>query len=139
MHLLIYASSAAELFSQDELEQLLEKARRNNHALGVTGMLLYKDGNFMQLLEGPKEAVIGLIRKIELDDRHRGIIRLLEREQPQREFADWSMGFKRLESASGARLPGHSDFLERPLNDERFRQDPSLALQLLLTFKKVVK
>jgi len=51
---LVYVSSATELFSDTQLENLLLRSRQNNSTLGITGMLLYKDGNFMQCLEGPK-------------------------------------------------------------------------------------
>jgi hypothetical protein len=138
MHLMIYASSATELFTQDELESLLEKSRRNNHAVGISGLLLYKDGNFMQLLEGPQAAVTATLQRIEWDQRHRGIIRLYEREQTEREFGDWSMGFKRLDSGSASPMEGFSDFMHRPLNDAGFQKNPSKALQLLLSFKKMV-
>jgi hypothetical protein len=138
MHLMIYASSATELFSQDDLESLLEKSRRNNQAVGISGLLLYKDGNFMQLLEGPQEAVATTLQRIELDHRHRGIIRLYQREQTEREFGDWSMGFKRLDTGAVPAVEGYSDFLKRPLNDEAFQKNPSKALQLLLSFKKIV-
>jgi hypothetical protein len=139
MYTVIYVSSAVELFPEGELEKLLEKARLNNHSLGVTGMLLYKDGNFMQMLEGPKEAVLGLLVKIEADPRHRGILRLLQQERTEREFSDWAMGFKRLESKSAGELPGHSDFLDLPLNSEEFLQNPSKSLKLLLNFKKIIR
>ena len=62
---LVYASSALQPFTKPELQALLEQARQKNAKLGVTGMLLYKDGNFMQVLEGEKETV----RK--LGDNHR--------------------------------------------------------------------
>jgi hypothetical protein len=135
---MIYASSATELFTQDELESLLEKSRRNNQAVGISGLLLYKDGNFMQLLEGPQEAVAATLKRIELDRRHRGVIRLYQCDQTEREFGDWSMGFKRLDAGSVPAMEGYSDFLKRPLNDEAFLQNPSKALQLLLSFKKMV-
>jgi hypothetical protein len=139
MYMVVYVSSATELFSQGELEELLKKARTNNHASGITGMLLYRDGNFMQLLEGPRDAVEATYRKIELDSRHRGIIRLLQREAPEREFSEWSMGFHLVASEKSESSAGYSDFLNRPLESPCFQQDPSKALQLLLSFKKIVR
>ena len=50
----VYVSSAVDLFSDEELLKLLDVSRKNNQALDVTGMLLYKGGNFMQFLEGEK-------------------------------------------------------------------------------------
>jgi Sensors of blue-light using FAD len=63
-------------FSTEELTDLLRKSRDNNAALGITGMLLYKDGNFMQVLEGDEERVRALATKVSQDRRHRGFIQL---------------------------------------------------------------
>lgn len=54
--------------------------RTNNERAGITGMLLYKDGNFMQLLEGEKEAVLRLHKNIIVDPRHKGFLTLLQGE-----------------------------------------------------------
>ncbi len=64
MFFLVYVSSATRPFSGEDLRALLATCRKNNAELGVTGMLLYKDGNFMQVLEGDEEAVRGLYEKI---------------------------------------------------------------------------
>jgi len=139
MYLLVYVSSASNLFSDEELVDLLKKARENNHRLDVTGMLLYKDGNFMQLLEGPKETVLALVAKIKLDPRHRGFMALLQQEQPGREFSDWEMGFQKLDARTALEVPGYSDFLDVPLNSEEFLQAPTKALKLLLNFKRMMR
>jgi len=139
MYMIVYVSSAVGLFSDHELEELLQKARANNRSLDITGMLLYKDGNFMQLLEGPKEAVESLVEKIKCDPRHRGFQALLRQETEGREFKDWEMGFKKLDAEEAARLPGYSDFLNLPLNDGAFKATPSKALKLLLNFKQIMR
>ena len=54
---LIYGSAAVDPFTEPELIALLEKSRANNQSLGVTGMLVYRDGNFLQVLEGEAEQV----------------------------------------------------------------------------------
>ncbi len=137
MFLLTYVSSATQLFSEEDLVKLLEKSRRNNHALGITGLLLYRDGNFMQLLEGEKETVLALAAKIEQDPRHHGFLPLIQQEQTEREFPDWAMGFKKMNLET---LPaGYSDFLDLPLTSEEFRLHPSKSLRLLLSFKKSMR
>jgi hypothetical protein len=133
---MVYVSSAAELFSETQLESLLEKCRRNNEPVGVTGMLLYKDGNFMQCLEGPKDAVQILEARIRLDPRHRGMIALLTEDDVQPEFREWAMGFKKLDSDTALEAPGYSEFLAVPLTAERFQLKPSNSLKLLLSFKR---
>jgi hypothetical protein len=138
MYLLVYVSSAVNLFSDDELAELLEKSRKNNHRLGITGILLYKDGNFMQFLEGPKEAVVSLAAKIKDDPRHHGLIVLLQEEHEEREFEEWSMGFKKLDSDMALGVSGYSEFLDLPLTSEQFLTNPSRSLKLLFSFKKTM-
>ena len=136
LYSLVYASSAVELFSTDELVLLLERCRRNNAAVGVTGMLLYKAGNFMQVLEGEEEAVRQLHAKIMRDPRHRGVITLTEQMIPERQFGEWSMGFRNLADASLRDLPGYNEFLNVSLDDAEFAAKPSRARRLLATFRQ---
>lgn len=135
---LIYVSSATVLFSEDALLKLLEKARAKNTSLDITGMLLYRGGNFMQLLEGPEQAVKSLAQKIKLDSRHMGFQTLLEQDKDNRDFGDWRMGFRNLD-IDPADVAGYSDFLNTPLDDEEYKQTPSKALKLLLNFKKIMR
>lgn len=135
MFSLVYVSSAKELFSDDDLKALLQQSRDNNTRVSVTGMLLYKDGNFMQLLEGLEETVMSLYAKIERDPRHRGVLILLRREIRERAFPDWSMGFKNLDDASLEQIPGYSPFMNEPLTAAGFQADPARAQSLLEMFR----
>ena len=74
MFQIVYASSALQPFTKPELQALLEQARPKNDKLGVTGMLLYKDGNFMQVLEGEQDVVGKLVETIERAPRHKGVL-----------------------------------------------------------------
>jgi len=134
MHSLVYVSSAAQLFSKEDLAALLVKSRANNEALRITGVLLYKGGNFMQVLEGEKERVLGLKNRIATDPRHRGLMVLLEQELPQRDFDKWSMGFRDLD-ADLASIPGYSQFLNIGLDSKEFRE-PARVRKLLDVFKQ---
>ena len=133
---LIYVSSAVEPFSKAELLTLLETSRRNNALINVTGMLLYKDGNFMQVIEGEEADIRKLQTRISLNPRHNGLITLLEQSIEQRQFSDWSMGFKDLSDPGLRSVPGYSEFLSRPLTSAEFASNPSRAQKLLLTFKQ---
>lgn len=132
---LVYVSSARELFSDEDLKALLAQSRENNQRLGLTGMLLYKDGNFMQLLEGPEDTVMALYARIERDPRHRGVLIVLKREVEERAFPDWSMGFKNLGDAALQQMPGYSPFLNEPLTGASFQADPARAQSLLEMFR----
>lgn len=71
MFFLVYVSSAVRPFSRSDLEDLPATSRDNNAELGITGMLLYRDDNFMQILEGEEGPVRALYDKIGNDPRHR--------------------------------------------------------------------
>jgi hypothetical protein len=133
---LVYASSAAKLFTTPELKALLDQARQKNARLNVTGMLLYKDGNFMQVLEGEQKVVTKLAGNIELDHRHKGVLVLLRGTSEQHLFPDWSMGFRDLTDQNTEKTPGYNDFLNTPLTDATFSHDPARCMKLLLLFKK---
>jgi Sensors of blue-light using FAD len=132
---LVYVSSANQAFSDGDLMVLLQQSREKNERLRITGMLLYKDGNFMQVLEGPDDAVTPLYATIESDFRHHGLIELLRRPIQAREFPSWSMGFQKLRDVDLQQTPGYSTFLNEPLNSRGFQSDPTRAQKLLAVFR----
>ena len=133
---LVYVSSAKQLFSEDDLTALLRQSRDNNTRLGLTGMLLYKDGNFMQALEGLDEAVTSLFDTIQGDPRHHGVLQLMRRPIAERGFPSWSMGFRNLSGVNLGQMPGYSTFLDEPLNSAGFQSDPARAQKLLRMFRE---
>jgi len=139
MFFLVYVNSATRPFSGEDLRVLLETCRKNNAELGVTGMLLYKDGNFMQVLEGEDEgSVRGLYGRIAADPRYGGEITLQQGFAEGRQFPDWSMGFGNLDSPEARADPGYSEFLNAPLTGREFSGDLSRAQKLLITFKRTM-
>jgi len=108
---LVYMSSAAEPFDDDALEGVLEHARSRNTADGLTGLLVHRNGRFMQLLEGPYDAVLSTYQRILADDRHDDVRLLAEESIHTRRFPEWSMAYDR--DTDGAAVPeGFSNFLE---------------------------
>ncbi len=136
MYYLVYVSAATTPFSEGELLELLETSRRNNAPLGITGMLLYKDGRFMQLLEGQKEPVLKLVAKVAADPRHCKLTVLLEGERAGRECGAWSMGFQRLDTPDAQQIPGYSDIFHVPLDSESFASNASQCLRMFLAVRK---
>jgi hypothetical protein len=132
---IVYVSSAVRPFSTDELIKLLDKARPRNLAAGVTGMLLYHDGNFIQLLEGPEESVRKTHERIRKDPRHTGLITLVHKQAQERYFSDWSMGFKKVSLNEAKQIPGFTDFL---FHTERGQAEsaPNATLRLLHSFRE---
>lgn len=135
---LIYVSSAVNMMAQDELIEILKKSRENNAKVDVTGMLLYHEGNFMQVLEGEEAAVMALYHKIAQDPRHHMVTRIATRPITKRNFGEWKMGFTNLRDVDPKTLEGFSNYLSEPLNSETFTQNPSLAYAFLQTFKETL-
>jgi hypothetical protein len=133
---LTYVSSATSLLPVGELHGLLDEARANNERDGITGMLLYRDGNFMQTIEGDGGAIADLHARLDLDPRHTGLTVLLHGERAERRFEGWSMAFRDLGDPSLRETPGYSEFLSTPLTAAAFGSDPSASERLLLVFKR---
>ncbi|KAN0066087.1 hypothetical protein ACQY0O_000180 [Thecaphora frezii] len=102
----VYTSSAlTRHMSREEISDILQRSRQNNAQRDITGLLLYRDGSFVQFLEGPQHQVNSVYRKIEQDPRHRGIVRILRQTVEKRDFSKWEMAFRDLDMN---RKQGHS-------------------------------
>lgn len=88
---LTYKSTATATPSASDLDVLVTKARARNSRLGVTGMLLFEDGCFLQTLEGPPQALETLWGSIRRDARHNHIEVLSENIVTARLFSDWNL------------------------------------------------
>ena len=95
MRQLLYVSNTVDELGLGDLDHVLTASRRNNSMMGITGLLLFIDGGFLQMLEGEERAVRELYTRITSDPRHRNTRLMLDREVPCRAFPEWSMGFER--------------------------------------------
>ena len=111
---LLYASRAAEPLTPEVIDSILTTSRKTNPALGVTGLLCHSDEIFMQVLEGGRDAVNQLYRRICSDSRHRDVIVLHHEEITERRFSGWTMGQVNLERVNPSILLKYS---ERPVLD----------------------
>jgi hypothetical protein len=136
---LIYVSTAVRLLSKDELLEILRVSRRNNEVGPVTGLLLYKDGNFIQVLEGPEVEVMNIFGKIEKDPRHKDITVICTDLIEERQFADWKMAFVNLDDETIQQENAYSEFLSDDFTADKYRETPSLAYMMLLSFKKNIR
>ena len=89
---LMYASRAVPAIDQEELISILRQSKANNPTVGVTGVLCFSGGIFLQVLEGGRSAVNRLYNRIAADPRHTEVEVLLYEEIGERRFASWSMG-----------------------------------------------
>ena len=128
---LMYASSAKKGLEEEDLQDILAVSRLNNAPLDITGLLLYHDGNFIQVLEGPKRAVQGTYDRIVQDGRHLAIQTLLIREVENRLFPDWTMGYKRISDVPQEDQAAFREFFTDILTDESFRSKPDRVVILL--------
>ncbi|MDF2366794.1 BLUF domain-containing protein [Sneathiella sp.] len=134
MHYLIYVSSASYLLEDAELKDILGKSRTNNAMVDVTGMLLYKNGSFMQVLEGEADTVTKTFARISEDKRHSGIIVLCEEKAESRIFQGWSMGFQTLTPGDVKDIPEFAEFKNGRFTDPSIVENPHVAVKLLKTF-----
>ncbi|MEO1235446.1 MAG: BLUF domain-containing protein [Planctomycetota bacterium] len=100
LYQLLYISDATEPMDTDALEEMVERFRRRNRERGVTGVLFYSAGHFIQLLEGKRETIESLFKTIQADPRHRNVRRLLIAPADRRIFEVWDMGLLNLDERS---------------------------------------
>jgi hypothetical protein len=111
---LIYASRSTEYFHEHEIPELLQQARIANARQEITGMLLYVNGSFLQVLEGQPEMVDVVFSRISWDKRHTQS-RLITRESIlERAFEGWTMMHKTLDPVEAGELIGETDYFTSP-------------------------
>jgi hypothetical protein len=130
-----YVSSAVRLFNRAELVELLESSQKANAENGITGMLLYRGGNIIQVIEGEEAIVTRLYENIKADPRHKDVTLLSKDPLSTRQFPDWSMGFVNIDKMTAQELSGFSMFLEDDFTPEYFIERPTRAYILLLSFR----
>jgi hypothetical protein len=140
MHYIIYVSQAKKPMDAAALESLLSVSRAWNSSQGLTGMLIYRysedadNGYFIQMLEGAKTDVRAIFEKIRRDKRHHTVLTLSEGEIDARMFSEWAMGFKNVDDALFAGLPGHARIGEASFEPAAFQHSNVEALKLLKFF-----
>ncbi|KQM78471.1 hypothetical protein ASE74_13285 [Pedobacter sp. Leaf216] len=130
--------------TDDGLTSLLNVSRVYNQANGITGMLLYMEGRyfseyegrFMQVLEGSESDVKILFEMIKTDHRHQDILLLRESFQKERNFPDWTMGFKTINPEEHEKLSGFFQLKDDFLSKED-TQEGNDALDFLKSFYEV--
>jgi hypothetical protein len=122
MFQLVYISTARAPITPDMLEQILVASRRNNAAIGITGLLVAGSRRFLQALEGPEQAVLETFARIKHDPRHHALVLLTGRSTEIRAFGDWSMAFEKAGDAPDhASLSATVDALTASLTDKSLR------------------
>ncbi|NVO30382.1 BLUF domain-containing protein [Hymenobacter lapidiphilus] len=109
MHHLVYSSQIVGALSESLLREMLQKFRHYNHQVGITGILLYCNGQVLQVLEGERTVVEQLYSRIEHDPRHGNVVKLADGPVSWREFPEWSMAFAVASPSAFSSLTGYCD------------------------------
>lgn len=99
----VYISSATQHLTAEDLEELLTRARTNNERCGITGVLLYHNLSFLQIIEGTRDDVERLLARIRRDPRHSSMKVVQDERIPERDFKSWAMAC-RLATPEEARI-----------------------------------
>jgi len=133
MHYLIYSSMASPEIQESDLKDIIEVAEKNNRDDEITGMLIFHDGTFIQMLEGAKEKVIASFEKIRDDHRHSAVIKLFEGETDKRHFPDWKMALEVVHPEDFEKIRAYKSIEEGNRLLEELN-DGHLGLQMLRFF-----
>lgn len=131
---LIYVSTAQREMSRAELETLLESAVAFNDARRITGMLLYSEGSFLQIIEGETADMDAVYARISRDPSHHSLMVLDRSAIVERSFSAWHMGFRMLGSQEAREHPGFAPFFERGFNAADIGAQEGLAWNILKEF-----
>lgn len=133
---IVYVSFSEKELTEDELDKLLVNIRKRNKQQKVTGLLLYNDGSFIQLIEGSSQIIKNLFEVIKKDPRHTNVVLLLEEPIQKRAFPDWSMGYFKLNKDQMKSIPGFSDFMHSDNSVSIVESTTREAMKLLNSFKR---
>jgi hypothetical protein len=128
-----YASAASIPFSGQALGDLLLAARSKNSRLGLTGMLIFHQDSFFQVLEGPSATIDGLYERICADERHTKIVKLIQEPIEKRSFSGWTMGLGQPDRDELGAIPGLNDFFRQ--GSCLWELEPGRARTLLNAFR----
>ncbi|MCV6587940.1 MAG: BLUF domain-containing protein [Marinobacterium sp.] len=134
LYYLVYVSRQRSPMEPDTLREIMETAVAFNQQKGITGMLVFRDGSFLQVLEGPRQAVTSLYERICLDSRHQNIELLIGERASRRFFAEWSMGFCELARPEDKALCAYTTFIEEGFYARLKPEAASIPASLLSMF-----
>ncbi len=132
---LIYVSDLVD-HNESVLAAILESAVHHNQQNGITGMLLYAEGSFIQVLEGDAPAVLETYGRVCQDRRHSNVTQLVLQSVAERQFSKWSMGYKRLRAQDVQSFPQYAPHFRYGFGAKSFDAAPGDALDMLKLFSQ---
>lgn len=92
---------------ENQLLDILHSSRIHNAAVNISGVLLYSEGTFIQLLEGRDKIIDALYKRIQADERHTNVITLVNQTTDEKSFEQWLMGFAVTDANKTEKLVGY--------------------------------
>lgn len=134
-HELVYTSCATREMNKKDLTELLEVSRDKNARLNITGLLVYHNREFIQLLEGAKKDIFDLYDTICEDERNTQNQLLWDGEIKQRSFTDWAMAFVDTRDIDTSELEAYSPFLKEGITSLNLTGSKSMGRRMLLAMR----
>jgi hypothetical protein len=128
---LIYTSKATGDLSDDQLAAILKASVSNNKLHGITGLLLFSRGTFMQLLEGEASDVDAAFERINTDPRHHAIEAHVRTPVKAREFGEWYMGYRAVRPEDALAFPNYAPFFEDGFDSTKLAETPGDCLTIM--------
>ncbi len=130
-YILSYVSTVNPDLSTIDINELMEYVKIHNNDIGITGILIYSEGNFFQVLEGEKEIVKMMFERIKKDPRHYNVIKMLDKEIDNYSFSKYHAPFMVISSDYN-----HEEFQkflkkEKTHNPEHFKSISYLAQKFM--------
>lgn len=127
---IVYVSTAVKLMHENQLLDILHSSRLHNAALHISGVLLYSEGTFIQVLEGKDSVIDALYSRIKADQRHKNVVKLIDEPISEKSFSQWLMGFAVTDKAKTEKLLGYL----RSINELDLNSSNSGAIAAIKTF-----
>ncbi len=129
----LYASRSEGQLGAAILDGILEQSRKNNPRKGITGLLCFAGGIFVQVIEGGRDEVCELYNTIVRDSRHKDVRLLVYEEIAERHFGNWTMGQVNIESVNPGLLLKYSEKAELNPFDTSGKATMALLRELVAT------
>lgn len=94
---ILYQSDRKPICTEAEIQKILASCKKNNSHKDITGMLIYTNNKFMQMLEGDYNAITELYNKIKQDQRHHHVVSISLGMLKKRNFPGWAMALKEVD------------------------------------------
>ena len=139
VHYLCYISSEKIALEENDLLEMLFEYRKKYEEHSITGILLYFEGHFVELIEGDKEIIRSAFRKTNADKRHKAVFKITESEAEERKFSSWSMAFPSLNRSKLGKVYSYKPFEIDTVLGEFEENDNHPGIVLLRSFMKQSK